>query len=426
MLVTSAAREVETTEVTESRVVLPRFGVALFDDARESGWASLPDGEAMRFNSPQDLRSDCIWVTSADSNQFFRQWNRLHHLRSSEYVSKLSHIAADLGLKVGASGRFGSAAQSACAALSPVIHRAMVLATQAYGWKDPTTRLAERTLQESLRVYLNEAVPTPKTRLDLRPALMSAYQRNSAPSWFDKFRTNRLSVTLRHNRLEYAKRILSTPVPEGVWNYRGSDVDSRFSCSVDQALNSTEPLMVNATVEYQGRDQDLATLAAFGSAAGRSPVLRTWISQRELQWLSKYARIQINGIHVAESLRELPLKVQLPEVLTTDPLFSLSVSAGLVAESHWKALANPHYRRGVGEEVNPWSVWLRAADRAYSFEMAQAVHEAGFFVSYYGNGSVLVTIDRSELPALLEFSINNNIAHPSFLALFEENGLVDA
>jgi len=407
-----------------SRVILPRFGVALFDDSRESGWASLPDGDAMRFNSPQDLKSDCIWVCSADGDTFHKKWSRMHHMRSTEYVSKLTHIASDFGVVIGAQGRFGSLAQRACTLLSPAIHRSMVVATQVYGWTDPSSQLAEKTLTDAIRKTLFGEVAPPSVRQIMQSPLMSAFQRTSAPSWTDIFRPDRISVTLRYNRLEYAQRVLATPVPEGLWFYEGSDTRPGFRCSIERALDPDVPSLVNATVEYQGRDPDVACLTAFGSAAGRSPALRTWISQRELAWLSKYARIHIHGIHYATSNRQIPVKVQLPELLTSDPLFSLSVSAGLVAESHWKALANPVKRRGSPEIANPWAVWLRAADRAFSFELALAAHQRGFFVSYYGNGSALVSIDRAQLPALLDFAMDNDVAHPAFRPLFEENGLV--
>lgn len=407
-----------------TRVVLPRFGVAIFDDSRESGWASLPDGEAMRFSSPHDLKSDCIWVTSADGSDFHYKWSRLHHLRASDYVSKLSYIASDFGLKVAPQGRFGGIAQRACSLLSPTVHRAMVIATQVYGWNDPASRLADKSLIESIRGTLFDEVAPPTVRANMASAFMAAFQNTSAPSWHDKFRTDRVSLTLRYNRLEYAQKILSTMVPEGAWIYEGSDVNTDFRCSIDRALDPEQPCLVNATVEYQGRDPDLACLAAFGSAAGKSPVLRTWISQRELAWLIQHARVHIHGIHYATHSRPLPVKVQLPEMLTSDPLFALSVSAGLVAESHWKALASPVRKRGIGDTVNPWSVWLRAADRALSFELALAAHKQGFFVSYYGNGSVLVNIERADLPKALDFALENEVAHPAFRTIFEDNGLV--
>lgn len=424
MLKTRTFEPVAGNSAETQRVILPRFGVALFDDSRESGWASLPDGEAMRFHTPQDLRNDCIWVCSADGSDFHTKWSRLHHLRSNEYVSKLAHIAGDLGVRVGTQGRFGSLAQRACTMLSPTIHRAMVIATQVYGWTDPGSQLAEKTLQDAVRNSLFSQVAPPSVRQNMQSPMMSAFQRTSAPSWFDKFRTDRISVTLRYNRLEYAQKVLSTPVPEGAWGYEGSDTKSGFRCSLDRALDPDQPCLVNATVEYQGQDPDLACLTAFGSAAGKSPALRTWISQRELLWLSKYARVNINGIYFAMNSRMLPVKVQLPEMLTSDPLFSLSVSAGLVAEAHWKAMASSVRKRGSAEVLNPWAVWLRAADRALSFELALAAHQRGLFVSYYGNGSVLVNIDRSDLPSLLDFAIENDVAHPAFRPLFEENGLV--
>jgi hypothetical protein len=418
-------RDEEPRAATVPRVILPRFGVAIFDDSRESGWASLPDGEAMRFNSPHDLQSDCIWVCSAEGQEFRDKWSRLHHMRPTDYVSKLAHIASDFGLTVGSQGRFGSLAQRACSILSPTIHKAMVIATQSYGWQDPISRLKTFNLVESIRNSLYQEVQPPRVQTTMTEPLTSALQTTSSPVWHQRFIPNSVSVTLRYNRLEYAQRILATLVPEGEWAYESQSTNPRFHCPLERALDPEFPCIVEGTVEFQGRDPDLAALCAFGSTTSAKQALRTCISQTELMWLKDYARINIHGIYTAASSRQLPRRLMLPEMLTNDPLFSLSVSAGLVAEAHWKALANTFRNRGT-LVIPPWSVWLRAADRAMSFKLALLAYEAGFHVAYYGNGSVLLNVPRDQLPELLNFAEQGDIAHPCFRPIFEENGLVAA
>jgi hypothetical protein len=135
------------------------------------------------------------------------------------------------------------------------------------------------------------------------------------------------------------------------------------------------------------------------------------------------------GIERADSSRLLPSKVRLPEILTSDPLFSLSISAGLVAEAHWRGLSSSVYKFNAAEGnrlISPWAVWLRASDRAFCFELALAAHRQGLHVTHYGNGSITVRVVRTELPQVLDFAMEHDIAHPTFRPIFEDNGLVEA
>ena len=159
MLKVSRDRAEQETPTDVVRHPIPRVGVALFDEARDSGWAKLAGGETFRFRAPQDLASDCIWVCQSEDWVFRDKHRGCSHLRMGDYISKLSYIASDLGFRVDGSGKFGARAREACEVLAPTIHRAVVIVAQAYGWSSPAQWLKEDSLMEDIRKFLGEVVP---------------------------------------------------------------------------------------------------------------------------------------------------------------------------------------------------------------------------------------------------------------------------
>lgn len=406
-------------------VRLPKFGVLIFDNPKDpvDGWGCQSDGEAFRFRQPSDLPTDCIWVCNVDggSQEFRSRFARMHHMRPSEYLrSNLKHIAADLGLYIDGEGRFGGHVTTAAPKIAKIVHRAILYATQVYGWTDPAQILRSESLHEDIRRAM---IVPPPLRDFMRGPMSSAYQSYSSPDKSGYYESDSVSVTLRYNRLSYAKKIMATEVPDGAWAF----VDGGMS--MKDALNPGVPCLVEASVETSGIDPEISSLVAFGATPNRRGPLRNWISQRELFWLSQYAKVHIVRAYRATSSALLPERIQLPRVLTEDPTFEFSLSAGLVAESHWAAIVNPVYNSRAGtqekRETSQWGVWLRAADRAFSFELALAAHKAGFMVLGYGNGSVVVRLRRDRLGELLDFAMENNIAHPVFRQIFEQNGIIE-
>lgn len=400
---------------------VPRLGVAIFDEMRKSGWAALADGEPFRFRAPSDLPTDCIWVCQIDATQFRDEFRGMAHLRPSDYLSKLSYIASDLGYRIDGSGKFGELAREAVGVLAPTIHRSVVIAAQAYGWSNPAHWLKSNTLIEDVQKYLTELVPVPPIKPYMRAPLAAAYQTYSSVGLVTGFHgQGAVKMTLRFNRLQYAQRIMATTLPGGGFSLEEAQV------SLDRALDPERPCLARVTVEFSQQDEELAALCAYGSMPKRS-VLRTWMCQEELAWISKFATVQVTGLCACEGTQPIPRSLQLPPALTADPVFELSIPVGLVAEAHWRALARDHYKATVEgkREYPPMGVWLRAADRAMCFQLALAAHRAGFRVSGYGNGSVSVDCDPQRLPALLDFAMENEVAHPVFKPVFREFGLLN-
>lgn len=421
------AQEAQEPPFDIDKVALPRFGVALFDESRSSGWACLPgkDDEPFRFRVPEDLRGDCIWVCSAEGVDFSQSWGRMHHLRPANYISKLAHIAADIGVRTEGQGRFGASAQKASKDLASIIHRAVVYSTQAYQWRDPVSRLRNSLFAEDLRAWLSEVCPLPPTRVDMRAAVESAHQGYSAPAYgYSTFQQDSLTLTIRPNRLDYARRIMDTPMPDGNWDFL--DAGTGGGLKPSDFMDPERPSLISATVEFGGYNTDMAALCAYGTQiSNRNKLLRTWLTQTEMMWLSEHADIRVNAAFVSQHRRLLPQKLRLPEVMM-DPLCASSISIGMVAEAHWKALVSEVYKPVLRKrEVSMWGLWLRAADRAMSFDLARKVHEAGFMVLSYGNGAVVLSCQRDRLFDLMDFCMHNAVTHPNFRGILMENGLLD-
>lgn len=415
------AADNEDAEEVRAKPKMPRFGVAIFDNPRDpvGGWGCLSDAPSFRFRQPSDLPADCIWVCSVESSEFGRTMSKLRHLRQADFFrSSLKQIAADIGLHIDGEGRFGDVAKVAAPALAKVVHRAALVAVQVYGWNEPTQMLQGDTLSDDIRKAI---IAPPPIRSHMRAPLLSAYQSYSSPHWPSEYEPDSIVVTLRSNRLAYAKRVMLTPVPDGAWMY--VDTDAGFNLA--SALNEDSPCLVEAAIETSGIDPAISSLVAYGAAPGRRTGLRSWMSQPELRWVSEHAKVTVVRAYRTNGSTLLPERVQLPEMLTSDPLFELSLSAGLVAECHWAAFCKTTFTRAVEKkEISPWGVWLRSADRAMSFQLALAAHKANFAVLGYGNGTVVVRLQRARLPELLEFAMVNNIAHPVFREIFETNGMI--
>lgn len=396
-----------------------RHGVAIFDNERDpgAGWACACDGEPFYFSAIQELPSDVVWVVSAEWTEYTTRCKQYHNLRRVDYLqTSILRVAADLGLRVD-----GHHARTAVHALARVVQRALEIAVVSYGWSNPAAELREDSIVDDIRRAIVHA-PVPKPHV--QTALTAAFQSSSSPQWPVVYEENTIALTLRVNRLAYVQDLLSRPMPDEGWtvDVRGDDF-VRTGTSWDSLLDPQRPCLVEATVDFGGMDPDVATLAAFGVQAGKKLMVRRWIAQPELAWLTKVARVQVQTAMVSLGTRKLPPQAQLPAAMTADPLFGLSVSAGLVAQSHFQAMASEVWnQKKHGKTVSAWAVWLRAYDRAEMFALAHRALQAGFVPIAYSGGTVTVKLQKSRLPDLVAFAIANGLAHPVLHPYFVEHG----
>jgi hypothetical protein len=387
----------------------------LFDNRDEmtEGWACAHGSTPFRVRNPAHLPNDVIWVCNADYNTFQLQQSRLHHLRRDDYFrSTLAHIAADLGFR--AEGEY---ARDTAQKLAEIVHRSFTLAVTMYGRNGLPMAPREPTLAEDIRRSM-PAMSGLSGSDYLRQPLTSAYQSYSTPNWSDRrdYVGDLVSVLLRMNRLQYATSLLSMPMPDEAWHYVPEEAAHG---ELDAWLSPERPSLVEVQIMLH---DEVGELVSFGAQPGKRSGLRTWVSQPELAFLVQHAEVHVKSAFSCRAPRALPASYQLPSPLIQDPVLALSYSAGLVAECHWHAVANPPWSRGRKEvETFPINVWQRAHDRAACFAKALAAYEDGFIVKGYGNGSVLLRVPRNELRRLLMFAAREGFNYPAFPSILLEH-----
>jgi hypothetical protein len=392
----------------------PRIGVVTFQNNSDptSGAACVAPKSTTYFNRRSELASDVLWISEATEGVNAQNFRPPQYLRSSP-----KQIADDLGVSL-------SDAVEGLPKVAETVGRVRDIAAHAYPWTDFSTDWSYPTLAAAIAKILP---PTGEIITSMESPLRQAYQSySSVPDQRFPEGTAQTIYTLRSNRLRYAQYICSTMVPSSAW-ISVPDV-SRHSFKIDEFLNPDSPSLVEASIEFHGGLNDAVTpaLVAFGSVKqmGRTP-LRKWVCQQELAWLVRHATVHITSAFMSQGSEPLSARHALPTSLTADPVYALSVAAGLVAESHWVGLSNVHPVRRAGNSAtgryvdvaSPTAVWLRAADRAYGFAMAKIVAERGFIVKGYGYGSVSFFGPKNDIGSIIELADELGTCHPCLAAM---------
>lgn len=399
-------------EVAEKLMV----GIVLHDNRNTlaEGWAFLPHREPFRVRGLFDLPNDVLWISSGDF-QDFRKLGlaQQHHVRRTGYLGlKLSEIAQDFGIRID-----GHHALEGGKSLVVYVQHAVRMAVEVYGLDDPTRNLQDDTLVATI----GKALPPPAPSKDmLLQKLAAAHQTWS--SNYTPFMDNSVRVRLRFNRMPYAEWLLSNPVPDSGWSHALSDVGFDHEAVM---AGTFPPTLIQAVIEFDGVPAEVAALIAYGVGASRQRAKRTWMTDVEYRWVSRHARVHVKSYLVSPVCNPLPTGCQLPQGLAHDRLIKALPASGIVSYIHCQALMSAKWSRVSGEnEYDVHSTWLRAHDRAVCFEAAYRMQQAGFRVSGYGNGSVIVNVDKDNLVGLEQAAIAMDFTMPRFNALLQEFGYV--
>lgn len=407
----SAAAQPSTQELV---LHPPKIGVVTFQNTSDptSGAACVAPRATTYFNRRSELSSDVIWISEATEGINAQNFRSPSYLRSSP-----KQIADDLGVSL-------SDGVEGLPRVAETVGRVRDIAAHAYPWTDFSTDWSHATLAASIAKILP---PTGEIISSMESPLRQAHQSySSVPDQRYPEGTAQTIYTLRSNRLRYAQYICSTMIPASAW-ISVPDV-SRHSFKLDDFLDPGSPSLVEASIEFHTGLNEAVTpaLVAFGSSRpmGRTP-LRKWICQQELAWLVEHATVHITSAFMSQGSEALSARHAMPTALTADPVYALSIAAGLVSESHWVGLSNPTSVRRAGNSatakyvdvVSPTAVWLRAADRAYGFAMAKIVAERGFLVKGYGYGSVSFFGPKNDIGRIMQLADELGTCHPCLAAM---------
>lgn len=402
----------------------PRIGVVTFNSkvAPTSGSACVAgDGIPFRdFERRNEIASDVIWISDAKDAV-----NAQNFRASSYFRSSLKAIAEDLGVSLQ-----GDNTIDGLRLVADTVGHARDILAHAYAWRDFADDWSHRDAPSCISKFLPS---TGDILQNMESPLRQSYQSFSVvpdPGFPDGQAQGIFS--LRANRLRYAQYICATKVPSGTWG-ASNPYTNGGPTSIDQYLNPDKPCLVEVSVEFTTSLSNKVTpsLTAFGSSSGmgRSPI-RKWVCQIELAWLVEHANVHISSAYFCETPGTPLSEVhQLPAALTADPIYALSVAAGLVAECHWTALASLTSVRRPGQGAtqryvdlaSPTAVWLRAADRAYCFEMAKIVAQRGYIVTSYGYGTVSFFGPKNNIQEIMDLSDQLGTCHPCLAAMHERN-----
>ncbi|WP_081821722.1 hypothetical protein [Achromobacter sp. DH1f] len=396
--------------------LVPVCGFAQFDDpnAATSGKAFSGDGEIRRFQQIDELESSVLWITNLGAGD--DPLSRRRHLRCGGFLGATSQeIARDLGLEVRPDGRLSD---TAGVHVAGVFERAIRVAARSYG-ADSVCRWVNGLKGDYLYQDIAKSLPRgPLSAVECFPRqkeiLASAYQARAIPDWGEwELGSGATFVTLRFNRLSYARQMLQMAVPTGKnWAYvegtAGADVLGEMlarTCLVRAEINAREG---------QG-DLSPVTLAAIGFDGETRGRKRGWFSQPELAALSEFMDIRPDGFLVDEDGgRPLPAKVQLPEVLTSRPERALAYAFGLIAYCHWQAVATPRQLSDRDTaQIDIWSIWLHAMDRSLMHEVALRAHRDDLHVEAYGHGALVLRLQDGDWEKANRFWKLEGFAYPS-------------
>ena len=391
----------------------PRMGVVAFNNpkAPTSGVACVVGKRPVLFSNRSELPSDVIWISDADLG------TNAQNFRSSSYLrSGLKQIADDLGVNL-------SDTVDGLPLLAETIGRVRDIAAHAYPWLDLSVDWSHATFSDCVAKILP---PSGEVDPSMESALLQSYQKystvvDSVDGGYGG--TGSAFFSLRVNRLRYAQYLCSQNVPRGSW---ASHLDAQ-RVSLDRLLDPAFPCLVEATVECLNVSEVITpNLIAFSSSRpGGKDQIRRWVSQPELAWLVEHANVHISSVYIATESAPLAQEHQLPAIITADPVYALSVAAGIIAENHWVGLTTPMRKRRAGpsatarfvDVVTPAAVWLRALDRAYTFQMAATVAKWGYKVRSYGYGSVVFRAPKGEIRKIMELADELGASHPCLAAM---------
>lgn len=375
------------------------YGAVIFDEKERPGpgWASRQGQPAVRIRGTGDLASDVYWWTNLSFSTFRVFGLSRHNLKRHDYLRPdMDQLHKELGLFT------SRLAASRIAEISAeIFDRVMRMASAHYGLEKP----ADDTLIEDLYAKLvrQDRMITP----EINKALGQAWQTWSICEAASP--TGSKIMAFKRPRILHAQEVLATPIPGELWEHIPEKDMPAESKRVDWLINQNRPALVRATVDNV--DPEVSKIIAFSGGSNRE---RSWMSHPELLSLSRFAKIKIESAFLANEYA--PCQVNRP-LYTGGPMGMLSVSAGILSENYWIAIASTltiNKRSKDNREViySPRAVWMSAADRFFMMLPALMLHGSGFVVKAYGRGGVNVAVQRGMLADVRACAISAGLNAP--------------
>ncbi|WP_310622290.1 hypothetical protein [Flexibacterium corallicola] len=377
-----------------------RFGVVFFDDVDDpnSGWACLgggPDTKPKRISGPEDLSTSAIWWCNVDlkSGDNRLEFWRLSQLRPNYYLPiKLARLLAEWSIDM------QTAPPSAVTQFAAVLFtRIMTLSYRLIQNIDPDRKASDIFVGMRLAEDYVQIMPTPLYPKDEAASIMQAgkaFEHFTATS-IPPRKSSRLYTVIKP-RIPYALEMLRTPIPhfDKPFEFVSRRKLQKFGPNIISHLQSlNKPAMAEISVERI--DGELAKIFGFAASTSRAKrSQRSWVTTPEFSSLARHAEIEVNSAWIGESyttyMDHLPHPIK---AFLTSPASGVSWSAGIVAETIWRATGLADSTGfGMGSPISEnaktsWQgAWIRGADKISMFETAWKLTQQEHSVISYGSG----------------------------------------
>ena len=392
-----------------------KFGVVLFDDVKEpmDGFSCVAGKTPSRISGINELSTDVIWWTNIPYQEFYNSteaW-RSPWLRHDKYLVVSPRDALIEWAIDPATADINIVANIAAQAFDGVMRLAFRLIKDV----EPRAKMEDVFTGKFLREDLRRLLP----ELEYPQGEAASIMKSGAA--FQEFtKTSLMSmrggrwVTLRKPRLSYAHEMLQTPVPKGPYEFYGradmrSFAKKNNNDKAGWVVKHDQPCM--SEIAINKFDADVSTIYGFGNATDKDKrIARSWISHPEILIMNKFSEIDVKSIYMAEEYDLLG--PQLPEPVKdflTDKLAETSWSAGIVAETLWRAIPLAEDKTKPGAAVGgdrahtSWQgAWLKGADKTSMFLSAMQLTEKGYSVVSYGLGWLKVSVLDDNIPDLIK------------------------
>ncbi len=358
------------------------------------GWASIGGTPARRIQGIAELPNDVIWLTNLGYTAFLAAKLNMHaNFRNEGWLrTAFEQIATEFGL-----GRNTGKAKETAEVLSLIAHRVV-----AYSCK-------ELNIQVQSHARLNDDYATamgldrcriPEMHYSTFETI-AGHPNVSVIQSVSFGRGTASSMTLRCNRLAYARRMLSNMVPPDTgWEL------------VKQKLTDADLERMEKPFLVRCRITNVKPIMAEAlSWGGGSKLIREWLTDVEWRIVRQYADVELRAAMVCEQGYES--LDSYAGMLPQGTVDELSYSLGLVAEQVWTALMNKQPCAGRINGYPARAAWLRAIDRMQMFDYAQRMQSRrGVTLISYGMGNVVVRVPEGGAKHILDMAVDVGLMPP--------------
>ncbi len=432
-----------------------RYGFVLFDDdhTHDTGWVLREGDPLLRIVSTAELSSDTVWWTNLSYEAANLSGLQGARFRRGTYLSHdVSRIWQELGLDEGADyglrirpdsvfdGKCDNGLELRLRVANWVFRKTIEIANDFLPFAAPPLNdlahgLRERIFPEWRRFFIDEAPPEYyRMALEAADKYYQPVPRTISPSG-DSEAPLPKTIRLPVDRVYHAWTLLHMPIPIGGWRdlKDGVKLLNRKSPEfIREWLMSNPGALLRVTMKRCS--EEMESIINYGANIERNARSGHWLTAIELDSLMDHCEFTLHECVIAEKVQTPIEFLEKRGVMSTPITWDLckvrspSYPFHLFMDNLWRSFCGPIPRMPKGQK-NPFSAFLRSADRMILMRRASSLQQKGIAVVGYGSGGILIQSPRGQpqdwLPALLSAALLPPVFPAGIFSLEEAQEMID-